>query len=119
MGKPPRYYSLKAAVAEQFQIHPNEIIVVGSAKLGFSIAPTKRYRAFGETSGSAAGGHQRADECRIVSRAISYDFVSPRRGDNEKAPPRASRRRRGRPNQTASAPHVTTATRFFDSDMMS
>jgi hypothetical protein len=44
------YYGLKAAVAEQFQIHPNEIIVVGSAKLGFSIAPTKRYRAFGETS---------------------------------------------------------------------
>jgi hypothetical protein len=45
-----RYYGLKAAAAEYFDIHPNEIIVVGSAKLGFSIAPTKRYRAFGETS---------------------------------------------------------------------
>ena len=44
------YYDLKAAVADQFEIHPNEIIVVGSAKLGFSIAPTKRYRPFGETS---------------------------------------------------------------------
>jgi hypothetical protein len=44
------YYGLKAAVAEQFHIHPNEIIVVGSTKLGFSIAPMKRYRAFGETS---------------------------------------------------------------------
>lgn len=45
-----RYFSLKAAIAEQFNIHPNEVIVVGSAKLGFSIAPTKRYRAFGEAS---------------------------------------------------------------------
>jgi predicted nucleotidyltransferase len=45
-----RYYGLKAAVAEEFNIHPNEIIVVGSTKLGFSIVPAKRYRAFGETS---------------------------------------------------------------------
>jgi hypothetical protein len=45
-----RYYALKAAVAENFEVHPNEIIVVGSTKLGFSIAPGKRYRAFGETS---------------------------------------------------------------------
>ena len=45
-----RYYGLKAAVAEEFAIHPNETIVVGSTKLGFSIAPEKRYRAFGETS---------------------------------------------------------------------
>jgi hypothetical protein len=45
-----RYYVLKAAVAEKFEIHPNEIIVVGSTKLGFSIVPAKRYRAFGETS---------------------------------------------------------------------
>src|ERR1700686_4470077 len=45
-----RYYSLKSVIAEKFAIHPNEIIVVGSAKLGFSIVPTKRYRHFGETS---------------------------------------------------------------------
>lgn len=44
------YYGLKASIADQFQIHPSEIIVVGSAKLGFSIAPGKRYRMFGETS---------------------------------------------------------------------
>jgi len=31
------YYGLKAAVAEQFQIHPNEIIVVGSAKLPLAV----------------------------------------------------------------------------------
>jgi hypothetical protein len=45
-----RYYRLKATIAEHFSIHPNEIIVVGSTKLGFSIAPTKRYRVFSETS---------------------------------------------------------------------
>ena len=44
------YYGLKAAIAENFNIHPNEIIVVGSTKLGFSIVPAKRYRAFGEAS---------------------------------------------------------------------
>jgi hypothetical protein len=47
---PDTYFSLKARVAQQFGIHPSEVIVVGSAKLGFSIAPDKRYRPFGETS---------------------------------------------------------------------
>lgn len=37
------YYDLKAAVAEKFEIHPSEVIVVGSTKLGFSIVPAKRY----------------------------------------------------------------------------
>jgi hypothetical protein len=41
------YFNLKAAVAEKFEIHPNEVIVVGSTKLGFSIVPEKRYRPFG------------------------------------------------------------------------
>jgi predicted nucleotidyltransferase len=45
-----RYYSLKAAIAEEFHIHPNEVVVVGSTKLGFSIVPGKRYRPFGESS---------------------------------------------------------------------
>ena len=44
------YYDLKAAVAEEFEIHPSEVIVVGSTKLGFSIAPAKRYRQFGDRS---------------------------------------------------------------------
>ena len=44
------YYELKADVADHFHVHPNEVLVVGSAKLGFSIAPHKRYREFGDSS---------------------------------------------------------------------
>jgi len=44
------YYDLKAAVAEEFHIRPNEVIVVGSTKLGFSIVPGKRYRLFCDSS---------------------------------------------------------------------
>ncbi len=44
------YFELKHAVAENFKIHPSEVLVVGSAKLGFSIAPPKRYKLFGDTS---------------------------------------------------------------------
>lgn len=45
-----QYVELKQRVAAQFSIHHTEIFVVGSAKLGFSIAPHKRWKAFGETS---------------------------------------------------------------------
>src|SRR5262249_23959724 len=44
------YADLKAKIAEKFSIHPTEIVMVGSAKLGFSIAPHKRYREFGDRS---------------------------------------------------------------------
>jgi hypothetical protein len=44
------YFDLKDRIAATFGIHPAEIVVVGSAKLGFSLAPDKRYRPFGETS---------------------------------------------------------------------
>ena len=44
------YYALKAEVADHFSLHPSEVIVVGSAKQGFSIAPNKRYQHFGDTS---------------------------------------------------------------------
>lgn len=44
------YYELKADVANYFKVHPNEVLIVGSAKLGFSIAPNKRYREFGDSS---------------------------------------------------------------------
>ncbi len=40
------YYSLVEPVADHFCIHPTSVFVVGSAKLGFSIAPKKRYMAF-------------------------------------------------------------------------
>lgn len=44
------YYALVERVAERFQVHPTSIFAVGSAKLGFSIAPTKRYFAFDENT---------------------------------------------------------------------
>ncbi len=43
-------YALRSKVAAHFDVHPNDIIIVGSAKLGFSIAPTKRFRSFGNRS---------------------------------------------------------------------
>jgi hypothetical protein len=46
----PLYFDLRAQVAQQFELHVSEVLIVGSAKLGFSIAPDKRYRPFGETS---------------------------------------------------------------------
>jgi hypothetical protein len=45
-----QYFELKARVAERFSLHPSEVLVVGSGKLGFSIAPSKRYRPFSDTS---------------------------------------------------------------------
>jgi len=45
-----QYFDLKVAVAEKFDLHPSEVLIVGSGKLGFSIAPTKRYRPFSDTS---------------------------------------------------------------------
>ncbi len=45
-----RYVDFKIEIAEQFHIHPSEVVLVGSAKLGFSIAPKKRYQSFGDKS---------------------------------------------------------------------
>lgn len=47
---PEVYYRLRSCVAEKYEIHPNEVIVIGSGKLGFSIAPNKRYRHFSHDS---------------------------------------------------------------------
>ncbi len=44
------YFDLRSYVAEKFQEHPNNVLVVGSGKLGFSVAPTKRYQLFGDRS---------------------------------------------------------------------
>ena len=44
------YHELRTVVSEKYNIHPNEVLIVGSAKLGFSIAPNKRYREFCDTS---------------------------------------------------------------------
>lgn len=45
-----RYYDLRDSVSRHFHIHPNEVILVGSAKLGFSTAPGKEFRPFGDSS---------------------------------------------------------------------
>lgn len=41
-----KYYELRRRVSVHFGVHPNEVLVVGSGKLGFSIVPEKRYREF-------------------------------------------------------------------------
>lgn len=45
-----KYFDLRSRVANHFGLHPNEVIVVGSAKLGFSVAPRNRYREFCDDS---------------------------------------------------------------------
>jgi hypothetical protein len=44
------YLDLRSKVANRFHLHPNEVLIVGSAKLGFSIVPAKRYRHFSNES---------------------------------------------------------------------
>jgi hypothetical protein len=45
------HFRLKQAVSKEFDIEvATDVFVVGSAKLGFSIAPRKRWRGFGEHS---------------------------------------------------------------------
>lgn len=44
------YFKLKEQIAEHFKIHPPQVVMVGSGKLGFSIVDKKRYRSFGEIS---------------------------------------------------------------------
>ena len=47
---PRDYFNLRSEVAKKFGLHPNEAFVVGSAKLGFSVAPKNRYREFCDDS---------------------------------------------------------------------
>lgn len=44
------YSALRSEIATHFGLHHNDVLVVGSAKLGFSIAPSKRYSPFSNTS---------------------------------------------------------------------
>src|SRR6266568_8267073 len=45
-----KYFDLRAHVADNFNIHPSEVLVVGSARMGFSVAPRKRYQPFHDSS---------------------------------------------------------------------
>ncbi len=44
------YFQLKKEIANHFTLHPSEVIMVGSAKLGFTIKPQSKYRKFGDSS---------------------------------------------------------------------
>ena len=46
-----QHFTLKERIAAQFSLSAHQdIFLVGSAKLGYSIAPRKRYRPFSDTS---------------------------------------------------------------------
>lgn len=45
-----QHYQLKERVCEHFQVEYNDVIMVGSGKLGFSIKPSRRFEAFGDES---------------------------------------------------------------------
>jgi hypothetical protein len=49
-GNESLYFDLKRTIANHFTLSPQEIIVVGSAKLGFSIAPQKLFKKFDDDS---------------------------------------------------------------------
>lgn len=44
------HFSLKDQISTKFGLNPRDVVVVGSSKLGFSIAPSKRYKPFGMDS---------------------------------------------------------------------
>lgn len=44
------HFDLKSDVSREFGIHPSEVVVVGSAKLGFSLKPRDLFRQFWEQS---------------------------------------------------------------------
>lgn len=43
-------YNVRSSISGRFDVEYNNVIIVGSANLGFSIKPKKRYIAFGEES---------------------------------------------------------------------
>jgi hypothetical protein len=44
------YYGLREEIAQEWHLHTNEIIIVGSGKLGFSIKESRRFQPFLPTS---------------------------------------------------------------------
>jgi hypothetical protein len=44
------YYDIRNEVADHFGLHPSAVVLVGSARTGFSLKPAKRYEAFGASS---------------------------------------------------------------------
>jgi len=50
MLEPIQHARLKEEIADHFSIHANAIVVVGSAKLGYSINPSKKLKPFDDVS---------------------------------------------------------------------
>ncbi len=48
--EPGKYFKLKNLIGRQFKLNPHEVIMIGSAKLGFSIAPHQLWKPFDEDS---------------------------------------------------------------------
>jgi hypothetical protein len=44
------YDELKLYMSQKLELHVNNIAIVGSAKMGFSLSPSKKFRLFGEKS---------------------------------------------------------------------
>jgi hypothetical protein len=44
------YFDLRRMVAEEFKLHPSSVVLIGSCRQGFSIAPRKRWRPAGPSS---------------------------------------------------------------------
>jgi len=49
-GDDDKYFKLKKTIAENFALNPEAVIMIGSAKLGFSISPLKRWQPFRDES---------------------------------------------------------------------
>lgn len=47
---PESYFELKSIVSSEFGLHHSQVLIIGSAKLGFSIAPSKRFWHFRDES---------------------------------------------------------------------
>lgn len=46
----PQYFALKNKVSKMFDIHPTDVFMVGSAKLGFSLKNSRRFKSFEDGS---------------------------------------------------------------------
>jgi hypothetical protein len=67
------HFALRTAIANQWSVHISEVILVGSCKLGFSIAPSKRYRAFGDSSDIDVAVTSTALFERVWKEVFDYD----------------------------------------------
>ena len=58
-----KYFQLKNTIAQNFELNPQEVIMIGSAKLGFSISPRKLWESF----------HDESDIDMVIISATIFD----------------------------------------------